>query len=217
MHAYSLIHDDLPCMDNADTRRGQPANHIKFDEATAILAGDALIPLAYEIMSNEVNIPDANVRCELIFEFSKAIGGEGMVGGQALDLLGERTQLSFETMRRMQTLKTGKMFEFSCLAGAILGNAKNMERKALYDYAKKLGEVFQITDDLLDAIGEEHIVGKPLRADAKKTTFVSLYGVFEAQSESKKLIKEACEDLNVFPEGTELLKEIANYLLNRTH
>lgn len=219
VHAYSLIHDDLPAMDDADTRRGIPANHIKYDEATAILAGDALIPLAYETISNSRNIPDAEIRCELILELSKTIGGEGMVGGQALDMLSEKRPLSYKTMMRMQELKTGKMFIFSCLSGAILGKASNVERKALYEYAKKLGTVFQITDDILDEVGEEEKVGKPLRRDnvSKKTTFISLYGLGAARAEAVHLIHQACEELNVFEQDTSKLKNLARYLMVRTH
>jgi len=217
MHAYSLIHDDLPSMDDAQMRRGKISNHLKFDEATAILAGDALQPLAFEILSNPKFIPDANVRCDLIYNFAHAVGALGMVGGQALDMLEEKRDLSFRTMMRMNGLKTGEMFIFSCMSGAILGDAKNAEKKALYKYSIKFGRVFQITDDILDKIGDEKIVGKTLRNDTQKNTFVKVYGVDAAISECKKLIDEACQELKVFKQDTFYLEEIAKFLLNRTH
>ncbi|MCT4575348.1 MAG: polyprenyl synthetase family protein [Alphaproteobacteria bacterium] len=219
VHAYSLIHDDLPSMDDANTRRGQPANHIRYDEATAILTGDALIPLAYEIISNPSNISDAELRSEIALELSKTIGAKGMVAGQILDLLSEKRSLSFETMKRMEFLKTGKMFIFSCLAGAILGKASKEERKALYNYATKFGIVFQITDDILDVIGDEKLVGKPLRRDEanKKTTFISMYGLEEAQIAVDKLTQEACDELKIFNKDVSLLIELAQYLAGRTH
>ena len=219
VHAYSLIHDDLPAMDNAATRRGKPSNHVQFDEATAILAGDALIPLAFEIISSPESVPDAEIRCDLVKELSKAIGPDGMVAGQFLDLLSERRPLSFRTMNRMQDLKTGKMFIFSCMAGAILGKADNMERKALYEYARNLGAAFQITDDILDVEGDERLVGKPLRRDkvSNKTTFISLYGINQAKSEAEALIERASKSLDIFEEDTTLLKDLAGFLLIRTH
>jgi farnesyl diphosphate synthase len=219
VHAYSLIHDDLPAMDNSSTRRGKPSNHVQFDEATAILAGDALIPLAFEVISSPETVPDAETRCDLVQELSKAIGPEGMVAGQFLDLLSERRPLSFRTMNRMQDLKTGRMFIFSCMAGAILGKADNMERKALYEYARNLGAAFQITDDILDVEGDERLVGKPLRRDkvSNKTTFISLYGINQAKSEAEALIERASKSLDIFEEDTTLLKDLAGFLLIRTH
>ena len=218
IHAYSLIHDDLPAMDDADTRRGQASNHIKFDEATAILAGDALIPLAFQIISDPETIPDAEMRCELVQELSKAIGGEGMVAGQVLDLMSDKRPLSYRTMTRMQELKTGKMFMFACMAGAILGRADLKKRKALYEFAKSFGSAFQITDDILDEVGDEKLVGKPLRSDQanKKTTFISLFGMNQARAEAENCVNSACSALSPFKNAV-TLQTLAQFLLIRTY
>ena len=152
VHCYSLIHDDLPAMDDADMRRGKPSTHKAFDEATAILAGDALLTLAFEILSDPETHPDPHVRCQLINSLAKASGGHGMCGGQMLDLIGESEEFGLGTISRLQRMKTGKLMAFACESGAILGKSDEPHRKALCNYAFDLGAAFQVTDDVLDAL-----------------------------------------------------------------
>ncbi|PCH99458.1 MAG: farnesyl-diphosphate synthase, partial [Alphaproteobacteria bacterium] len=150
VHCYSLVHDDLPAMDNSDIRRGQPSVHRKFDEATAILAGDALQALGFEILSDSQTHEDPRVRCHLVSEMAKSAGGHGMCGGQMLDLIGETEEFDAGTISRLQRLKTGMLMAFACEAGAILGKSDDVHRKALKNYAHDLGLAFQVTDDILD-------------------------------------------------------------------
>jgi len=183
------------------------------------LAGDALLPLGFEIISNPENIPDSNTAVALNYELAKAIGYSGMVGGQVLDMLSEKHPLSLETMVRMESLKTGKMFVFSCLAGAILGKADEKEKQALIHYAENFGLAFQITDDILDIIGDEKTVGKTLKKDDKnkKTTYISLYGLEKAQEKAKEYVENSCNALNVFGKKAQVLQDLSNFLLNRTY
>lgn len=217
LHSYSLIHDDLPAMDNDTLRRGKPTNHIRFDEATAILAGDGLQAKAFEILADEATHPDGAVRARLVQELARAAGPAGMVGGQMLDLIGEKSPLTLEETERMQALKTGALLYFSCLAPAIAVEADEPVRQALSRYAQAIGLLFQITDDILDVEGDQELVGKTLGKDsaAHKSTFVSLLGMDKARSLVQHLAKEADEALAMFGEKAESLKELVSYMVER--
>ncbi len=183
IHCYSLVHDDLPAMDDDALRRGRPTVHIAFGEATAILAGDALLTVAFEILSAASTHPDPAVRAELVLALAKAAGWQGMVLGQALDLSEERGGLGLEGVARMQALKTGALFGFACEAGAIIGRAGASERAALLAYADAFGQAFQLADDLLDAQGDASALGKAVAKDAArgKATLIALLGAGEAK------------------------------------
>jgi len=216
VHCYSLAHDDLPAMDNSDLRRGKPSLHKAFDQATALLAGDALLTLAFEILADPDTHEDPRVRVELIANLAGAIGMHGMVGGQMLDLIGEKQEFDVGTISRMQRLKTGKLIAFCCEAGAILGKANPAHRQSLRNYAHDLGLAFQVTDDLLDATGTEQDLGKPVQADGKKSTFVSAMGVEQAKQRAQMLVDQAISHLRTFDEGrVDLLKDLARYVLER--
>ena len=216
VHCYSLAHDDLPAMDNSDLRRGKPSLHKAFDEATALLAGDALLTLAFEILADPDTHEDPRVRVELIANLAGAIGMHGMVGGQMLDLIGEKQEFDVGTISRMQRLKTGKLIAFCCEAGAILGKANPAHRQSLRNYAHDLGLAFQVTDDLLDATSTEQDLGKPVNADGKKSTFVSAMGIEQAKQRAQMLVDQAISHLRTFDEGrVDLLKDLARYVLER--
>lgn len=216
VHSYSLVHDDLPAMDNSDLRRGKPALHKAYDEATAILAGDALLTLAFEILSDVETHEDPRVRIELVQLLASAIGMNGMVGGQMLDLIGEEQEFDVGTISRLQRLKTGKLIAFCCEAGAILGRANPAHRQSLRNYAHDLGLAFQVTDDLLDVEGNPQETGKPVGQDAKKSTFVTTMGREQARARAEMLVEQAIAHLRVFDEGrVDLLKDLARYVLER--
>lgn len=216
MHAYSLVHDDLPAMDNAETRRGKPSLHKAYDEATAILAGDALMTLAFEVLSNPETHEDPRVRIELVSNLSGAAGMHGMVGGQMLDMIGEKQEFDVGTISRLQRLKTGKLIAFCCEAGAILGRANPAHRQALRNYAHDLGLAFQVTDDLLDAEGNPAMMGKPTNQDSKKATFVTAMGREQARMRAEMLVEQAIRHLHIFDDGrVDLLKDLAHYVLER--
>ncbi len=217
VHCYSLIHDDLPAMDDDDLRRGRPTCHVEFGEATAILAGDALLTRAFEVLSEEPTHSDPKVRCELVAALAAAIGVEGMVGGQMLDLLAEHHDLTIPAITRLQRLKTGMLIGYSCEAGAILGKAPEPARNALRAYAHDLGLAFQIVDDLLDAEGDEKDVGKKTHKDAAagKATFVSLLGLDRARAQADMLAVQAAEHLELFEEKAQPLKDLARFVVNR--
>lgn len=216
LHSYSLVHDDLPAMDNSETRRGKPSVHKAYDEATAILAGDALLTLAFEILSDPETHEDPRVRVELIANLAGAAGMHGMCSGQMLDILGEKQKFDVGTISRLQRLKTGKLIAFCCEAGAILGRANPAHRQALRNYAHDLGLAFQVTDDLLDATGDATKMGKPTGQDKKKATFVSEMGIEQAQMRAEMLVHQAIRHLHVFDEGrVDLLKDLAHYVLER--
>jgi len=218
IHSYSLIHDDLPAIDNDDLRRGQPSSHKKFGEATAILAGDALLTFAFEVLADEGTHRDAAVRIELVEAVSKAAGFAGMVGGQVIDILAANQKLDFNEIVRLQRMKTGALFAISCEAGAILGRAPRNLRNALRAYANNLGLAFQITDDLLDAEGTREETGKNVGKDknAGKATLVSCLGIEQAREHSRMLAIQAIEHLGVFGEQANLLKVLAQYVITRT-
>ncbi len=217
VHCYSLVHDDLPAMDNDDLRRGQPTCHIKFDEATAILAGDALLTRAFEVLSNPDTHDDPRVRADLVLALAQAAGEHGMVGGQMLDLLAETTTLSMPEITRMQRMKTGMLISVACEMGAILGHASEQAHRALRAYSHDLGLAFQIADDLLDLNATAEEMGKQTGkdADAGKSTFVSLMGEEKARNQAKILRDQAIEHLEMFGEKSDLLKQLADFVVER--
>jgi farnesyl diphosphate synthase len=218
LHAYSLIHDDLPAMDDDDLRRGKPSCHKQFDEATAILAGDALQALAFEVLAHEDTHGDASVRAHLVSELARAAGAHGMVGGQMLDLLAEtRPDLSIGAITRLQRLKTGALISFSCTAGAILGKASDPMRGALSAYAHDVGLAFQIADDLLDIEGTAAEIGKTPGKDtaAGKATFVSILGLERARAQADLLARQAAAHLEPFGEAADLLRQAAKFVVAR--
>jgi len=217
VHCYSLIHDDLPAMDNDELRRGRPTCHVQFDEALAILAGDALLTRAFEVLGRPATHSDPQVRCDLVAELARAIGVDGMVGGQVLDLMAEHTALTIPEITRLQRLKTGKLIGFSCEAGAILGKAPEPARAALRAYAHDLGLSFQIIDDLLDVEGDAEEVGKKTGKDgaAGKATFVSLLGVERARAQANMLADQAARHLELFKEKADPLRKLARFVVNR--
>ncbi|MGA0394719.1 MAG: polyprenyl synthetase family protein [Rhodospirillales bacterium] len=217
VHCYSLVHDDLPAMDDDDLRRGQPTCHIKYDEATAILAGDALLTKAFEVIAEEATHADPQVRANLVLGLAKAIGEEGMVGGQMLDLLAEQRELDMPEITRLQRMKTGMLIGISCEAGAILGKSSEQNRHALHAYAHDLGLAFQIVDDLLDVEGTAEEVGKQTGkdADAGKATFVSLLGQERARDQADMLAQQAIQHLDLFKEQADPLRELARFVVER--
>ncbi|HKV16516.1 MAG TPA: farnesyl diphosphate synthase, partial [Reyranella sp.] len=219
VHAYSLIHDDLPAMDDDDLRRGKPSCHKQFDEATAILAGDALQALAFEVLAHEDTHGDSAVRTALVAELAKAAGAHGMVGGQMLDLLAETQgpDMSIGAITRLQRLKTGALISFSCTAGAILGKAAEPLRLALSAYAHDLGLAFQIVDDLLDVEGSAEEIGKTPGKDqaAGKATFVSILGLDRARAQATLLATQAKAHLEPFGPAAHLLRQAADFVVSR--
>jgi len=217
VHSYSLVHDDLPAMDNADLRRGRPSVHRQFDEATAILAGDGLLTQAFEVLADEETHANPSVRSELVLALARAAGVSGMVGGQMIDLEAQHASLDLDAITKLQHLKTGAIIRFSCEAGAILASAPPKERRALQRYAEDLGLAFQIADDLLDVESSAAITGKPVGQDqaAGKATFVAVLGVDEARRRAKAIADRAASHLAGFAERAELLCEMAQFVVNR--
>jgi farnesyl diphosphate synthase len=215
LHTYSLIHDDLPAMDNDDMRRGQPSCHIKFDEATAILAGDALLTLAFEILADRSTHTSNAVRCELICSVARAAGARGMVGGQMIDLVSEDVNMSINEIIHLQRLKTGELFAVSCEGGAILGNAATNLRNLVRGYAHDIGLAFQITDDLLDSEANDNGKNKRMDKSAGKATFVTAMGAQKAKEQAKILAEQAIRHLHVFGKKADLLRELAYYIVER--
>jgi len=217
VHSYSLIHDDLPAMDNSDMRRGKLAVHRAYDEATAILAGDALLTMAFEILSEPETHEDPYVRCALIAALAGAAGPQGMVGGQMMDLIGENQSFDLGTISRLQRMKTGKLMAFACEAGAILGKAGDSYKRALANYAHDLGLAFQVTDDILDVEADPALTGKPANQDDKagKSTFVSTMGKEQARQRAEMLIEQAVRHLHIFQGRAKMLEELAYHVLKR--
>ncbi|NDF12729.1 MAG: polyprenyl synthetase family protein [Proteobacteria bacterium] len=215
IHSYSLIHDDLPAIDDDDERRGKPSAHKQFDEATAILAGDALLTYAFEILADPTTHADAFVRAELVLAVAKAAGPRGMVGGQMMDIASDTQKLSLEETTRLQRLKTGALFAISCEAGAILGKATPPLRNALRGYANDIGLAFQITDDILDAESEGKKGTKRKNKSAEKATFVSALGMDKAKRQAKMLCEQAVSHLDNFDKRASLLRELALFIINR--
>ena len=217
VHCYSLVHDDLPAMDDDAVRRGRPTVHVAFGDATAILAGDALQTLAFDILSRRRTHSDPSVRVELIGLLAEAAGVQGMAGGQALDLAAEGETLGKMEVARMQAMKTGALFSFACEGGAILGRADELARGALKAYAAAFGQAFQLADDLLDAEGDETAVGKAVAKDAgrRKATLVALLGVEPARARLKALVEDAEAALAPFGDGAVTLKHAARFIASR--
>jgi farnesyl diphosphate synthase len=219
IHCYSLIHDDLPAMDNADLRRGRPSLHKAYDDATAILAGDALLTLAFDIITRDEIHHEASVRLALVRALARASGVGGMAGGQMLDLAGEgrfgdRAPID---VARLQQMKTGALLRFGCIAGAILGEASKDEYKALDDFGRALGEAFQIADDLLDVEGDAAALGKQTGQDAVlgKTTFVTQLGIDGAKQRVRELLARADAALSMFGEKADVLRAAARFVAER--
>jgi farnesyl diphosphate synthase len=219
IHCYSLIHDDLPAMDNSDLRRGRPTLHKAYDDATAILAGDALLTIAFDIITRDEIHKDANVRLLLTRALARASGVGGMAGGQILDLAGEGRFGDREPVdvARLQQMKTGALLRFGCIAGALLGQAGPKEYEALDDFGRALGEAFQIADDLLDVEGDAAALGKPAGADAAlgKTTFVTQLGIDGAKQRVRDLLARADSALSMFGSRGEVLRAAARFVADR--
>ena len=219
IHVYSLIHDDLPAMDDDDMRRGKPTAHRAYDEATAILAGDCLHDLAFSILVDERTSADPFARCELVRLLAQASGPAGMAGGQMMDLMAETTRFDLPTVTRLQQLKTGALIDFCVEAGAILGRVSEEGRGSLRGYARDLGLAFQIADDLLDVEGDAALAGKAVGKDAAagKATFVSLIGVERARAQARALVDQAKAHVAGFGEQAALLRDIADFAILRSH
>ena len=216
IHTYSLIHDDLPAMDNDDYRRGKLTNHKVYGEAMAILAGDALLTLAFEVMLRQRGVNHASILF-VIDEISQAIGAAGMVGGQAIDILSTGKKIDLETLRKMHIGKTGALFRAAIKSGAILAGASSKQLQALGKYAENFGLVFQITDDILDVIGDEKTVGKPIGSDERnqKSTYVTLTSLEEAKRLANETKEEAIENLSIFGTEADFLRELVQFLMTR--
>jgi len=217
IHVYSLVHDDLPCMDDDDMRRGKPTVHRAFDDATAVLAGDSLHALAFEILASPQTHPDPFVRGELVSTLALASGPEGMAGGQMMDIEAENATFDLQTVMRLQALKTGALIAASVEMGAILGHVLPEGRTHLRGYARDIGLAFQIADDILDVEGDPELAGKALQkdADAGKGTFVSLMGLERAKQQAEMLVAQANEHLSCYGSEANLLRAIANYITER--
>ena len=219
IHVYSLIHDDLPCMDNDDLRRGKPTVHKAFGEAEAVLAGDSLHALAFEILAHPATHDDPFVRAELVLELAKAAGPSGMAGGQMLDLFAEGQALDLPAITRMQQLKTGALIEYAVEAACIMVRMSNDARTPYRGYARNIGLAFQIADDLIDHQGCEAAAGKRTGKDlaAGKATFVSLLGPDRARQQAAVLVEQAIEHLAEHGEEADLLRAIARFAIERDH
>lgn len=219
LHAYSLVHDDMPCMDDDDLRRGKPTVHRKWNDATAVLAGDALQTAAFEIVADPATHPIGEVRAQLCLRLAQASGVLGMVGGQAIDLAAETSEAPFgpDDVRKLQAMKTGALISYAAEAGAILGEAAQSDISRIRDYADALGEAFQIADDLLDVTGTEEETGKRVGKDATagKATFVDILGIDGAKTRAGELIAEAESALSPFGERANLLISAAHFVVNR--
>ena len=216
IHTYSLIHDDLPAMDNDDYRRGKPTNHKVFGDGIAVLAGDALLTLAFEVMlRQEGAAPETLVT--VVSEMSRAAGPYGMVGGQVLDLEGEGRRLDLAALRKIHMGKTGALFCAAIRSGAILAGAKEEELAALTLYAERFGLAFQITDDILDVTGDEAAIGKPVGSDVRyeKATYATLTSLEEAKKLAEDAVNEAVAALDIFGERAAFLRDLALFLLGR--
>ncbi|MGQ0662950.1 MAG: polyprenyl synthetase family protein [Pseudomonadota bacterium] len=217
VHCYSLVHDDLPAMDDDDLRRGRPTVHKAFDEATAILAGDALLTRAFEVLADPSTHGDPQVRAELVLALARAAGAEGMVAGQMLDLASEHQALDAARITRLQRLKTGALIGVAAAAGAILGQAPAVARGALGAFADDLGLAFQIADDLLDRQATAAELGKKTGKDAGrgKATLVAVLGPDRARAEARRLAQRAASHLDLFAESADLLRDLARFVVDR--
>ncbi|HKX90822.1 MAG TPA: farnesyl diphosphate synthase [Sphingomicrobium sp.] len=219
IHVYSLIHDDLPCMDDSDLRRGKPSVHKAFGEAEAVLAGDSLHALAFEILAHQATHDDPWVRSDLVLELARAAGPGGMAGGQMMDLFAEGQQLDLAAITRLQQLKTGALIEYSVEAACIMVRLAHDARTPYRGYARNIGLAFQIADDLIDHSGDENAAGKRTGQDkrAGKATFVSLLGEERARQQASFLVNQAIEHLSDHGEEADLLRAIARFAIERDH
>jgi farnesyl diphosphate synthase len=219
IHVYSLVHDDLPAMDDDDMRHGKPAAHKVFGEATAILAGDCLHALAFEVLADPDTHADPFVRAELIADLARASGPNGMAGGQMMDLEAEKSSFDLPTVTRLQAMKTGALIAASVEAGAILGRLPVEGRTSLRGYARDLGLAFQIADDILDVEGDQTLAGKALRKDAAagKETFLSLLGLDRAREQLRMLVDQAVAHLHGYGAEADVLRDIARFVMARNH
>ncbi|MCO6158914.1 polyprenyl synthetase family protein [Asaia lannensis] len=217
LHAYSLVHDDLPAMDDDDLRRGQPSTHKQFDEAIAILAGDALQTSAFEILADEATHSDPSVRIALVAALAQASGAAGMVGGQVVDIRGEGKSLPLDQVRRLHAMKTGALIRYAAEAGAILGGATRVQRDAIIAYGRDIGTAFQVADDVLDTTASAEELGKTAGKDeaAGKSTYVSLLGIDGARAEAARLVEQATQALNSFGTEAAALRALAHYIVER--
>jgi farnesyl diphosphate synthase len=217
LHAYSLVHDDLPSMDNDDLRRGKPSCHKAFDEATAILAGDALQTRAFEILAEPDTHSDSEARCELVLALALASGAHGMAGGQMIDMLAEGQSLNAPQVTRLQALKTGRLIQYSAEAGAILGRASHAQKQMIIAYGRDLGAAFQIADDILDTEGNVADIGKTVGKDEAqgKATMVAVLGLERAKQQADHLAAQAAGHLDSFGEKADLLRALAQFTVQR--
>jgi farnesyl diphosphate synthase len=217
MHTYSLVHDDLPCMDDDDLRRGRPTTHRQFDEATAVLAGDALLTHAFAMLADAETHPSGEVRAALIAALAQAAGADGMIGGQMMDMQAPERSYGLEEVILLQRMKTGALFEFCCEAGPILAQATENDRERLRSFARDFGLLFQVTDDLIDATGSSEQAGKAVGKDQDrgKATLVSLHGIDGARSEAARIAERAAESLSAYGSAAEALRRLPFFLLDR--
>ncbi len=221
IHSYSLVHDDLPAMDDDDTRRGKPTCHIKFGEDIAILTGDALLTLAFELIASNAEIPGIEYRnvVKAIKVIAKAAGSQGMIGGQVIDLQSEGQSIDYETLKTLHSLKTGQLFQASIVAGAILGGMSEAAISKLNSYAYHFGLAFQITDDILDVKGDAEVIGKPVGSDEKnnKTTYPRLFGLDKSLELAQVNVTTCLENLREFGSEADFLKNLALFTLQRNN
>jgi len=217
IHTYSLIHDDLPAMDDDDLRRGKPTNHKVFSEAGAILAGDSLLTYAFDLLSRDAFEISAADRIKIIFIISRAVGPEGMVGGQFLDLTHEGKEIHYDMLREIHSRKTGALITASVQTGAVLGNSTPEQFEALSQYGRKIGLAFQIVDDLLNVEGTQEQLGKAAGSDAarNKATYPALFGVDETRKKAQETAEEALAALAEFDNRAEMLRDLAQYIISR--
>ena len=215
VHTYSLIHDDLPCMDNDDMRRGKPSNHIKFGYANALLAGDALLTLAFETIAKDCNLSD-DIKAKIIYELSVAAGASGMIAGQVMDLQNENKNADLDSVRLTDELKTGKMICAAGKIGCIIAKTDIKNESDALEYCKNIGLAFQVVDDILDVTSSDEILGKPVKSDINnnKSTYVSLLGLEEAKNYANELTQKAVQAISAYENNINLI-QLANYLLNR--
>jgi len=219
MHVYSLVHDDLPCMDNDDFRRGKPTVHKKYNEALAVLTGDNLLTISFEILADSKVHEDPNIRMTLISDLAKAAGAGGMIGGQIIDISKSSVIRDETFISQLQKLKTGALIEYAVTAGATMSNASESEKTALKNYARDIGLAFQIKDDILDVEGDAEIIGKSVGKDDAlgKVTFVSILGLENARIKASQLGKSAVAHLAPFGKKAEILSKTVDFILNRAY
>lgn len=217
IHCFSLIHDDLPAMDDSDTRRGKPAVHKQFDEATAILAGDALVGHAFEVLADPETHEDPRIRILAVEALAKAVGAHGLCAGQVLDLQSEQDEFDIGTITRLQRLKTGELISAAAQIGGVLGRASPPQRHALASYGYDIGLAFQIIDDVLDFSGNPEMMGKPVLKDGKKANFVTIMGLERAQQQAELLVEKAIGYLRMFDGRADDLADVARFIVRRDH